>query len=107
MKLVMTIISNSDAEKVLDAVAREGYQATKISTTGQFLTDGHTAILIGCDDEKVEKLYGILKDNVKKRVVKTPGVKSTVTGSLLNQEIDVEEYGAVAFTLDVESFQKF
>ena len=107
MKLIISIVSNSDDEKVLDAVARDGYQATKISTTGQFLTDGHTAILIGCDDEKVDKLYNLLKDNVKKRVVKSPGVKSTITGSLLNQEIDVEEYGAVAFTLDVENFQKF
>ena len=107
MKLVMTIISNSDVEKVLSAVAQNGYFATKISTTGQFLVDGHTAILIGCEEERVEKLYTILRENVKKRVVKTPGVKSTLTGSLLNQEIDVEEYGAVAFTLDVENFQKF
>ncbi len=107
MKLVMTIVSNSDVEKVMSAVAQDGYSATKISTTGQFLIDGHTAILIGCEDERVQKLYGILKNNVKKRVVKTPGVKSTLSGSLLNQEIDVEEYGAVAFTLDVENFQKF
>ena len=107
MKLVMTIVSNSDAEKVTAAMSQNGYSATKISTTGQFLVDGHTAILIGCEDDRVEKLYDILKSNVKKRVVKTPGVKSTITGSLLNQEIDVEEYGAVAFTLDVENFQKF
>ena len=107
MKLVMTIVSNSDTEKVMDAVAQNGYFATKISTSGQFLRDGHTAILIGCEDEKVEKLYEVLKSNVKKRVVKSPGVKSTVSGSLLNQEIDVEEYGAVAFTMDIENFQKF
>ncbi|MBQ9518082.1 MAG: cyclic-di-AMP receptor [Eubacterium sp.] len=107
MKLVMTIISNSDVEKVLSAAAREGYSATKISTTGQFLVDGHTAVLIGCDDDKVERLYAIFKENVKKRTVRSTGVKSTLAGSLLNQEIDVEEHGAVAFTLDVEDFQKF
>ncbi len=107
MKLVMTIVSNSDAEKVLAAVAQNGYFSTKISTTGQFLVDGHTAILIGCEEERVDKLYEILKSNVKKRQVKTEGVKSTLTGSLLNQEINVEEYGAVAFTMDVENFQKF
>ena len=103
----MTIVSNSDTEKVMDAVAQNGYFATKISTSGQFLRDGHTAILIGCEDEKVAKLYEVLKSNVKKRVVTSPGVKSTVSGSLLNQEIDVEEYGAVAFTMDIENFQKF
>ncbi|MFR5874947.1 MAG: cyclic-di-AMP receptor [Eubacterium sp.] len=107
MKLVMTIVSNSDMERVLDAVAKNGYFATKVSTAGQFLVDGHTAIIIGCEDEKVEKLYEILKNNVTKRIVKTPGVTSTITGSLLNQAVDVEEYGAVAFTINVDDFQKF
>lgn len=107
MKLIMTIVSNSDTENVLAAIAKNGYFATKVSTTGQFLVDGHTAILIGCADEKVENLYEILKNNVTKRVVKTPGVTSTISGSLLNQAVDVEEYGAVAFTINVEDFQKF
>ncbi|MBR0411990.1 MAG: cyclic-di-AMP receptor [Eubacterium sp.] len=107
MKLVITIISNSDVDKVLAATARDGYSATKIATTGQFLVDGHTAVFFGCEEDKVEKLYSILKENVKKRTVKKTGVKSTLAGSLLNQEIDVEENGAVAFTLDVEDFRKF
>ena len=107
MKLVFTIISNSDTEKVLDAVAKNGYYATKFSTTGQFLVDGHTTILIACDDEKVEKLYTVLKESVTKRKIKTQGVKSTITGSLLNQAVDVEEYGAVAFSVDIEDFRKF
>lgn len=107
MKLVITIISNKDAERVLDAIAQNGYFATKISTTGQFLVDGHTAILICCEEEKVDKLFEILKENVSKRVVKTKGVTSTLTGSLLKQAVDVEEYGAVAFVSDVERFEKF
>ena len=107
MKLVMTIISNSDVEKVMDAVSNAGYFATKISTTGQFLVDGHTAVLIGCDDEKVPTLYEILKNNVTKRTVHTPGVKSTISGSLLNQAVDVEVGGAVAFTMNIDDFQKF
>lgn len=107
MKLVMAIISNKDTEKVLDSVAKHGYFVTKVSTNGQFLVDGHTAMLIGCEDDKVEKLYDLIKNNVTKRTVKTPGVTSTVDGSLLNKAVDVEEYGAVAFTIDVENFSKF
>lgn len=107
MKLVMTIISNKDTEKVLDSLAKNGYFVTKVSTNGQFLVDGHTALLIGCEDEKVEKLYDLLKEKVTKRTIKTEGVTSTVDGSLLNKAVDVEEYGAVAFTIDVENFSKF
>ncbi len=107
MKLVMTIVSNKDSENVLSVLSQNGYFSTKVSTTGQFLVGGHSAILIGCKDEEVEKLYELLKANVTKRVVKTPGVTSTVSGSLLNQAVDVEEYGAVAFTINVEDFNKF
>ena len=107
MKLVMTIISNSDVERVMDSLSNAGYSATKISTTGQFLVDGNSAVLIGCDDEKVPRLYEILKTNVTKRKVQSPGVKSTISGSLLNQAVDVEVGGAVAFTLNVDDFQKF
>ena len=107
MKLVIIIATNNDAEKLLEAVAQNGYFATKISTSGQFLVDGHTTILIGCAEEKVERLYDILKNSVTKRVVKSLGVTSTLQGSLLKQAVDVEEGGAVAFTLDVEDFQKF
>lgn len=107
MKLIMTIVSNKDSGNVLDAVSQNGFFATKISTAGQFLVDGHTAIIIGCEDSKVEELHKILKDNVTKRVVKTPGVTSTINGSLLNQAVDVEEYGGVAFTINVEDFKKF
>ena len=107
MKLVIIILSNNDSAKLLDAVAQNGYFATRISTAGQFLVDGHTTILIGCNDDKVDALYDIIKNNVTKRVVKTAGVTSTIEGSLLKQAVDVEEGGAVAFTIDVENFHKF
>ena len=106
MKLVFIIISNSDVEKVLSAVAVEGYSVTNISTAGQFLVDGHTTLLIGCEDDRVEKLYSIIQKTVTKRKIKTTNVTSTITGSLLNQAVDVEEHGAVLFTLDVTDFRK-
>lgn len=106
MKLVMTIVSNQDAPNVLDAIAQARFFATKVSTTGQFLVDGHTAILIGTEDDKVQQVYSIIENNVKKRVVKKQNVTSTVNGSLLNEAVNVEEYGAVAFTINVEEFKK-
>ncbi|MBQ9531109.1 MAG: cyclic-di-AMP receptor [Eubacterium sp.] len=106
MKLVIAIISNTDTEKVISAIALEGYSSTKISTRGQFLVDGHTTLLIGCDDEKVKPLLEIMKNNVTKRTVASTGVTSTITGSLLNQAVDVEKYGIVAFIVNVEEFIK-
>ena len=106
MKLVIAILSNSDSEKVISAIAQNGYSSTKIATQGQFLVDGHTTLLVGCDDDKVEKLLDIMKNSATKRVVKSSGVTSTVMGSLLNQAVDVEEYGIVAFIINIEEFIK-
>ena len=107
MKLVIAIISNSDTEKVMSAIAQNGYFATKVVTKGQFLVDGHTTLLIGCEDEKVDKLLQIMKNSATKRVVKSSGVTSTISGSLLNQAVDVEEYGIVAFVINIEDYIKF
>lgn len=106
MKLVISIFSNKDFGKVLAATSAEGFFSTKISTAGQFLEGGHTTVLFGVKDEDIEKLFGIIEKNVTKRVVRKKGVDSTIEGSLLKKPIDVEEYGAVAFVIDVEQFRK-
>lgn len=106
MKLVIAILGNNDIEKVLAATSKEGFFATKIATVGQFLKAGHTAIFVGTEEDKVEKLFELIKDNVTKRTIKTHGVTSTMEGSLLNQPIDVEEHGAVAFVINVDEFRK-
>lgn len=107
MKLVITIVSNNDCNDVMSAIAMDGYFVTVVSSRGQFLVDGHSTLLVCCDDSQVQPLYDIIKNNVTGRVVKTAGVTSAINGSLLKQAVDVEEYGAVAFSINVEDFQKF
>lgn len=106
MKLVIVILSNKDLTKVLAATSAEGFFSTKVSTAGQFLEGGHTTILFGVDNEKVDCLFNVIEKNVTKRIVKKTGVESTLEGSLLKKPVDVEEYGAVAFVVDVEQFRK-
>ncbi|MCH5320291.1 MAG: cyclic-di-AMP receptor [Eubacterium sp.] len=106
MKLVIVIVSNKDLTKVLAATGAEGFFSTKVSTAGQFLEGGHTTILFGVDEDKVDLLFSVLEKNVTKRVVRKTGVESTIEGSLLKKPVDVEEYGAVAFVVDVDQFRK-
>ena len=106
MKLVIVIISNKDLTKVLAASSAEGFFYTKISTAGQFLEGGNTTVLFGVDEERVDFLFSVIEKNVTKRVVKKTGIESTLEGSLLKKPVDVEEYGAVAFVLDVDQFKK-
>ncbi len=107
MKLVIAIISNKDVSKILNTLAESNFRATKVSTSGQFLEGGHSCFLIGTENDRVEALISLLKETVTKRIVRSYGVSSTLAGTLLKQPVDVEEYGGVAFVVDVESFEKF
>lgn len=107
MKLVIVITSNKDADNVVDKLAKSNFRATKISTTGQFLADGHSCIFIGVEDERANDAVKVLESSVTKRVVKSRGVQSTLTGTLLQQPVDVEEFGGVAFIVDVEDYISF
>ncbi len=106
MKLVIVIVSNKDLSNVLAATGAEGFFSTKVSTEGQFLEGGHTTILYGVYEDKIDLLFSILEKNITKRVVRKKGVESTIEGSLLKKPVDVEEYGAVAFVVDIEQFRK-
>ena len=106
MKLVIAIVSNSDLAKVNSATSAEGFFSTNVSTKGHFLASGHTTILFGVNDDKVEELFSILEKNVSKRIIRQKGVDSTLEGSLLKKPVDVEENGAVAFVVNVEDFRK-
>ncbi len=107
MKLIIAIVSNKDVTNVFANLGAAGFRATKISTMGQFLEGGHTSLFIGVEDSKVDEAFDVLQSSVSKRIVKQHGVKSTVSGTLLKQPVDVEEFGGVAFVINVEEFKKF
>lgn len=107
MKLIIAIVSNKDVESVMEQFSRAGFRVTKIATMGQFLEGGHTCLFIGVEPEKVNEAFDVLQGSVTKRVVTQHGVQSTLKGTLLNQPVDVEEFGGVAFVIDVEEFKKF
>lgn len=107
MKMIITIVSNKDTENVLDKLSEARFSATRVSTTGLFLEGGHSCLFIGVEDSKVDEVFEVLQGAVTKRVVRQQGVKSTLQGTLLQQPVDVEEFGGVAFVIDVEEFKKF
>ena len=60
-KLLLAIMPQQDSGQALDALTREGYRATVISSTGGFLRKGNATLLIGVDESKVDHVVGILK----------------------------------------------
>lgn len=111
MKLIFAVIRDKDSNEAVSALNKEHIGVTKLSSTGGFLRDGNTTLMIGIEDDRVEKVMEILKENCAKRsqaeVVAPPYSASGVpVWSIGCAHITVEVGGATVFVLDVEQFRK-
>ncbi len=111
MKLIFAVIRDKDANEAIIALNQAHIGVTKLSSTGGFLRDGNTTLMIGTEDDKVEAVMDILRENCAKRsqmeVVAPPYTTGGVPGwSMGCTSIKVEVGGATVFVLDVEQFRK-
>ncbi len=109
MKLVVAIVQNDDAGALSDALRENNYASTVISTTGGFLREGNSTILVGVDALRVDTLLKLIKENCTTRTQYVNPVPPVMEpGELyLAQPVEVQVGGATVFVLDVERFEKF
>jgi uncharacterized protein YaaQ len=109
MKLIIAIVNNDDAHFVNTGLTAEGYQITKVSSTGGFLLNGNSTFFVGVDDERVERALEIIKAHSKKRVKNIPTAMhmGSAGTSISSMNADVSVGGATVFILDVEKFMQF
>ena len=108
MKLIIAIVNNDDAHFVNTGLTSEGFQVTKVSSTGGFLLNGNSTFFVGVDDSRVERAVEIIKAHSKKRVKSIPF--TTVPGAadaMTPANADICIGGATVFIMDVEKFMHF
>ena len=62
MKLIVAIIRDEISEPILQSLIQEDFRATRIASTGGFLRRGLTTLMIGVEDEIVDKAIQIIKE---------------------------------------------
>ena len=109
MKLIISIVQDEDASRLISHLMSEGYRVTKLATTGGFLRSGNTTLLIGVEDEKLQAALAIVEKVCKsrKQIATSPSPISGTTGVYVPYPIEVTVGGATVFVLDVEQFSKF
>ncbi|MBQ1447874.1 MAG: cyclic-di-AMP receptor, partial [Erysipelotrichaceae bacterium] len=60
MKLILAIVNNDDAGDVADVLTKENFQITKIATTGGFLKIGNTTLILGVEDQDLDKAINLI-----------------------------------------------
>ena len=110
MKLIFAIVQNDDSKRLVKALVQHNISVTRISTTGGFLHGGNTTLMIGVEDDRVEKVMEILKDNCAKRtetvIVMPHGTGGTPAWGVGCTPMKVEVGGATLFIIEVAEFKK-
>ncbi|MDY4788290.1 MAG: cyclic-di-AMP receptor [Bacilli bacterium] len=98
MKLIFAIVSKNDTNNVVQALVKEKYYVTRLATTGGFLKQGNTTLLMGVENEQVEDVLNILKNNTKER--------KEVTDTPYEGASQIRVGGATVFVIKTEKFKK-
>jgi uncharacterized protein YaaQ len=106
MKLVMAIVSNEDASKVIKSLIKENFFVTKLATTGGFLMSGNTTMIVGVQDEMLDKCIKVISETSRRRTKLVPNAISSEFGIFSSTPVEVQVGGATIFVLDVEQFIK-
>lgn len=108
MKLIIAIVQDDDASDLIDIITEEGFRVTKLATTGGFLKSGNTTLMIGVEQDKVDKVLAVIEDVCKTReqVVTSPSPVAGSTGVYVPYPVEVEVGGATIFVVDVDKFIK-
>lgn len=109
MKLIIAVIQDKDSHRLIDALSDKAFKTTKLSTTGGFLKEGNTTLMIGCEDEEVNQALDIIKNKSSHReqMVAPISPMGGNADSYIPRPINIEVGGATVFVLPVDNFFQF
>jgi uncharacterized protein YaaQ len=61
MKLLVFVTEHSAADPTVDALVEQGFRVTRLASTGGFLRKGNTTLLVGVEDNAVDRAIGLAR----------------------------------------------
>ena len=105
MKLVITVVEDNDVAFLMESLIKNGYQATKLASTGGFLLQGNTTLLIGVQNEQVEPVLEIIRSTCAPRKKIIPQIAPELP-TAIGVPVEIEAGGAIVFVIDVQELWK-
>ncbi len=108
MKLVVAIVHNEDAGVLVDALLEHEYRATRLHSSGGFLKQSNTTVIVGVEDAQVDEVISIVRENCNARTqVVNPMPPIMEPGEFfMPYPLEVEVGGATVFVIPVERFER-
>jgi uncharacterized protein YaaQ len=61
MKLLVFVTEHSVTDQTVDALVEQGFRVTRLASTGGFLRRGNTTLLVGVEDNVVDRAVSIVR----------------------------------------------
>lgn len=108
MRLIIAMVQDQDVHKLLKALTEHHYSATKLASTGGFLRQGNTTLMIGVPAEKVGEVMEIIKETcqTRKQLVTPLASVGPSMNNYMQAPVEVTVGGATVFVLEVADFIK-
>jgi uncharacterized protein YaaQ len=105
-KLVMMIVSDTDADTLMSGLIEQGYPVTKVGSTGGFLRRGSVTLFSGVTAEQVPPVVDLVTEtcHARKEFVPVQTLPFIGDGSFAAEPIEVRVGGAIVFVLEVDQF---
>jgi uncharacterized protein YaaQ len=103
MKLVITVVEDSDVAFLMESLVKNGFRATKLASTGGFLLQGNTTLLIGVQDREVESVLQIIRSTCAPRKKIIPQIAPELP-TAIGVPVEIEAGGAIVFVLNIDQF---
>ena len=108
MKLIIAILQDKDGLTALNELNRRGFRATKLASTGGFLREGNTTILVGTEEPDVEQVLAVLRRTSSLRQETLTPTAPTHSGEpYVPFPVEVTVGGATIFVMSVDRYEKF
>lgn len=105
---MIAIIHKEDAGPLVDALLEREFRATRLHSSGGFLRQSNASLLVGVEDDQVDAVLQIIRDNcVSRTQVMSPLPPIMEPGEFyLPYPTEVTVGGAVVFVLPVDRYER-
>ena len=105
MKLIIAVVNRDDANDVVRNLSRNGFSSTRLSTTGGFLLAGNTTLLVGVEEEQVDRAMVLIRECAHSRRLLVAPSSEINYSYFPAMPVEVTVGGATVFVVDVERFE--
>jgi uncharacterized protein YaaQ len=108
LKLLIAVVHQEDAATMMDALNDRGISVTKFASSGGFLQHKNVTLMSGIDDERVDEVLALIKENCRTRSEYMNPMPPLVEPGdfFVPYPVEVQVGGATVFIVTVDRFEK-